>query len=301
MQGELFSNNLAYFVALYETLDYAAAARKLPMSYQGLRKSIAKLEQGLEVELFTHNPSGRLQPTEYADILYEQAQHWLADTVHLDRQFKRIAELSRKAIYIGFANGALPFMGYELVSAFEERYPRLTLKIVEDYSTVINQALQDGEYPFVITTGPFDENIELIELARGAYYAWLPEDHPLASHESLTFADLANKTVLVLPEEEKGSATLSQIIASQVPDVDFLRVSDFFWLLAYVMQGKGVGICVDWLNGAISDHTDIASVPIESDVDWRIGLARREGAVLSDDEQCAMDFILEWFETRIRR
>ena len=300
MQGELFSNNLNYFVTLYETLDYASAARKLPMSYQGLRKSIAKLEQGLEVELFEHDASGRLHPTEYADLLYEQAEHWSADIMHLGKQFSRISELSRKVVHIGFANGALAFMGYELITEFEKRYPRLALRIVEDYSTVINQALQDGEYPFVVTTGPFDENVELVELARGTYCAWMPEGHPLAGRDTMSFADLAGETVLILPEEEKGSATLSQTVAESVPDIEFVRVSDLFWLLAHVMQGKGVGIGIDWLNGAIGDHTDIVAVPIESNLCWSIGLTKRGGAVLSEDETAAMNFILEWFEERVK-
>ena len=52
--------------------SYVDAARAIPMSYQGLRKSIDSLELALKMLLFSKLADGSLISTEQTDLLYER-------------------------------------------------------------------------------------------------------------------------------------------------------------------------------------------------------------------------------------
>lgn len=291
MHGSYFSNNLNYFTALYETLDYTIAARKLRMSYQGLRKAMLKLEQDLELELFAHDEDGHLRPTEYAEALYEQVQQWDVEAIQLEDRFKVIAEKSRKAIYVGFANGTLPFMGFGLVTEFEQEFPHLTLRIVEEHGSVIDQSLHDGDYPFAMTTGPFDDDFELVEVVECKPLVWLNRSHPKARRSTLTLADLSHETVFTLTPEENFAKASEEMINNEAARVTYVHVSNPFWLLTNVIQGFGIGIGIDWLDHALGNQVDIASVPLESNLRWHIGLVKRKDIELSADQRLALDFL----------
>lgn len=59
--------------------SYVDAARAIPMSYQGLRKSIDSLELALKMLLFSKLADGSLISTKQADLLYERTICWYED------------------------------------------------------------------------------------------------------------------------------------------------------------------------------------------------------------------------------
>ena len=66
------TEQLYYFELAYTEGSFSAAARKVPVSHQGLTKSIRSLERELGVTLFAPDPdTGLPAPTPYAQELYE--------------------------------------------------------------------------------------------------------------------------------------------------------------------------------------------------------------------------------------
>lgn len=68
-EGRMNTEQLYYFELAYSEGSFSAAARKVPVSHQGLTKSIRSLERELGVALFTPDPeTGLPAPTPYAHV-----------------------------------------------------------------------------------------------------------------------------------------------------------------------------------------------------------------------------------------
>ncbi len=84
------SEQLRNFALAYRTHNFAAAARAIPMTAQGLTKSIRTLEIELGVTLFKHDKeSGSQVPTPYADEL-------IAYSTDIDERLRQLRKAIRR-------------------------------------------------------------------------------------------------------------------------------------------------------------------------------------------------------------
>lgn len=123
---------LHYFITVYETSNFTAAAGKLHISQQGLSKSIQNLEKELECTLFFREHSG-LKATKMGEIFYKQA-------VHLNKEYEKSMKIieaarnERKLLKVGFASstfGALTGIDTALLH-FQGLHPDITLEIFNE-------------------------------------------------------------------------------------------------------------------------------------------------------------------------
>lgn len=85
------TEQLYYFELAYTEGSFSAAARKVPVSHQGLTKSIRSLERELGVTLFAPDPdTGLPAPTPYAQELYEFVTVFHSNLRLLNEAFKRL-------------------------------------------------------------------------------------------------------------------------------------------------------------------------------------------------------------------
>ena len=89
-------DQLHYFAAVYRERNIVAAAAQVPMSTQGLSKSIHRLEAELGVPLFVIEANGGRTPTEYADVLARFAWRIFDEYEQLTSDFERIQSKSAR-------------------------------------------------------------------------------------------------------------------------------------------------------------------------------------------------------------
>lgn len=90
-QKRMNTEQLYYFELAYTEGSFSAAARKVPVSHQGLTKSIRSLERELGVTLFAPDPdTGLPAPTPYAQELYEFVTVFHSNLRLLNEAFKRL-------------------------------------------------------------------------------------------------------------------------------------------------------------------------------------------------------------------
>ena len=85
-------DQISYFEMLYKEQNIIRAAARVPMSTQGLGKSIRALEREFEVPLFEIKPNGGRTPTPYAHALAIYVKHMHAARKKLKQEFDRISK-----------------------------------------------------------------------------------------------------------------------------------------------------------------------------------------------------------------
>lgn len=117
-------DQLGYFSALYQTHSVSAAALQVPMSVQGLNKSIHALESELGVTLFEAGENGSRIPTSYADAFARHVEEVGESYDHLIEIFAAIKAAEKKDHTSWLLFGGYGLCCFSLYRSFHEASSR---------------------------------------------------------------------------------------------------------------------------------------------------------------------------------
>ncbi|MEU5951183.1 LysR family transcriptional regulator [Streptomyces sp. NPDC047525] len=189
---------LRYFVAVAEELHFGRAAARLHMSQPPLSRAIKQLETEVGAALFDRSAAG-VTLTAVGAVLLDEARSLLDQA---DRVRVRVAAAAGAAsITVGILGDSTDPGAARLAGAYRRRHPQIEVRIRETDLTDPTCGLHAGLVDVALTRGPFDETgLTVHELRADPVGALLRADDPLARHESLKIADLADRRWFVFPE-----------------------------------------------------------------------------------------------------
>ena len=189
---------LNYFVAVAEELHFGRAAARLAMTQPPLSRAIKQLETDLGAVLLTRSPAG-VALTPAGTALYDETRLLLKQVDQLKSHVAIAA--GADTITIGTLANSVEQAGPDLIAAFREQHPGITVRIHEADFTDPTIGLRTGLVDIALTRAPFDDTgIATRVLRSDPMAAVLRTDDPLAGRDSLTLADLADRPWFQLPE-----------------------------------------------------------------------------------------------------
>jgi DNA-binding transcriptional LysR family regulator len=230
-------------LAVAEYLNFRRAAASMGVSQSSMSLRIKQLEQDLGILLFERRHHGVR--------LTEAGQHFLTHVAtgieHLDHAVKTAGAIAngqqgclRIGLYSPIASG---FLG-DLLHRFRELHPAIDVQITEDRARDTIRAVREECLDVTFVLGvPTVEDCHCKPLWREDLIIALPQQHRLASHSGVRWAELADETFIVRRE---GSGP-------QLYDHIVLRLADHWrepriqrsdvgrdTLMTMVSQGYGV-------------------------------------------------------------
>ncbi|WP_309744316.1 LysR family transcriptional regulator [Chamaesiphon sp. OTE_20_metabat_361] len=214
--------DLRYFLAVVEAGSITSAAEKLHVAQPYLTRKIAALEKRLgdsaeptlreRVELFDRkkrphqlNQTGRAF-LEAARVIVEKLDLAVENTHRI-----RLGEIAGKLGYltVGFtsamANGILP----DILGAFKQNYPNISLILSEETSSNQIQRLRDRATDLMFVYQYLDlteslaatADLDVLLLVRESLVVVLPARHPLADRSVISLADLRDES-FIMPDRQ---------------------------------------------------------------------------------------------------
>jgi len=253
------TRELAYFVAVAETLHFGRAAEGLGLAQPALSKAVRSLERRLEVTLFERT-SRRVELTPAGEVLLDEARKALAAVAAAARRTRRAG---RGVPYLTLA--AKPDADAGLLPRILRRYEADPVAVpVELVSCHDDRAclLRDGRADLALLHTPFDDpsGLETLELRSEPRWALLPPDHPLANRSILQLDDLRGEPV--------GRW-------AGYPDDGGVEITDLTKLLRVTARGRAVGLLPRSVLDSL-DH-DLVTVPVVDAAPARLLLAWPQG------------------------
>lgn len=284
------SNQLEYFKIIYEKRNLQAAARAIPMSYQGLLKSLATLEAEFEVVLFARLSDGSLCPTAYAEVLKAHIEKIDETLEHLEHEFRKLDRSAQSELKIAAASGSVGILGPRFAESFSEKYPGIRLSWSELPDFDVDKAIRDDQYNLGISATPFDDSLRTIPLHVERRCMWVRQDDPLAQKDVLTVKDLDGYCIGVVGEHFKNHQMLLDSCEQHQVTPEKIEIrNELFWLYCYAKEPNHVAFTVENAQSLLGDDPLIACIPIEG-FDWGLGLSYRKNAELQPDEYTFIDF-----------
>ena len=201
----LENRHLKYFLEVANLLHVTKAAERLHIAQPALTQNMQQLESELGVQLF-HRAGRRLTLTEAGRVFRVEAETSLRQFSHAQRAAQRAARGELGTLVLGFQSTAGLAVVPQLVQCFRSAYPEVEIVLSELGTVAQNRALLAGEIDVGLMYTTLSGEFAYRELIPESLVIALPEDHRLASRDSIALKDLADET-LILP-----SPTISEVL-----------------------------------------------------------------------------------------
>lgn len=156
-------SNLEYFAVVAEELNVTKAAERLYISQQSLSNQIIKLENELNVKLFTRTPS--LSLTYAGACLLDHARHILDLHNQMLSEIEDIKNNKRGMIKIGVSHTRGRVLLPNILPSFQAKYPLYEVNLIEGNTETLENKLRHGEIDVVLSFTPrIQDGIESIKL-----------------------------------------------------------------------------------------------------------------------------------------
>ncbi|TQI79717.1 DNA-binding transcriptional LysR family regulator [Serratia fonticola] len=265
------SRQLRAFVTLAELGRYHLAAARLCITQPALSKQIQALETQLNTRLFERGRQGALL-TASGEALFPRARELLTqhEQFHLHALQVVKGEAGRLALGFGLSSFHL---APQLVAAFRQRYPAVTIGLEDLPSERQCQLLREGRLQAGFVRLPVAAPLRVQPLLNERLVLAAPS--ALAIRAESVLADFHRLPLLqLLPERGRGlSEQALRFIAAQGVEANVVQqAEDIQTLLALVAAGVGAALLPQSIMYIAPAGIDILPLSGEQTA-WQVGLA----------------------------
>lgn len=234
---------LQYFQTLAHVLHYTQAAAELHIAQPSLSYSIKELEKELGVKLFEKD-SRHIKLTIYGEQFLPYAERILSMLDEGVNVLHQMAGSAQQIIRLGYFHSIsaslIPSIMLDIYG--QDQNQNIRFQFAEAASFDLFQMLKKGELDFSFCLHQ-DEELESVVVMRQPLYLAVPEHHPLAKRESVTFQDFAREPVVMLDKPSNLRTQLDRVYAKNglTPNVVF-EVRECNTALQYVALHFGVSV-----------------------------------------------------------
>ena len=244
---------LTYFVAVSEQKSFTKAAEILRIAQPALGLQIRQLEQQLKVQLFVRHSRG-VELTEAGGILLEHARDILERVESARAALRDSAPAQGERITIGMAPSISAMLSYPLIKLGAQKFPNVTIVLVEELSSVLLEWLESGRIDIAI-------GYELLNSAKVSGDPLFIQDFFLVQsprakprRRKINFAELAN-IELLMPASPHGLRELMEAGAARLGL--HLKIRFEVQSISVLKELVEQGICATVLSyGAVARECD---------------------------------------------
>lgn len=282
---------IEYFTLVYQTRNFSAAAKLVPMSPQGLSKSIHSLENELGVPLFV-DVNGALTPTVYAEEFLAYAHEANISRNKLEESFKRIRAREQLEIRLGTSLGILGFIGEDIIDEFQKEHPNIHVSYNELNDSYCEAGLLNGAYDLAFTLAPYDDRFVTEELYATQVHFWLNTEKTGIFRDTLKIEDFHGRDIALPGKDFQIYKTLTKRCEEKgIIPKGFFTSAEIFWLYEFAAKGRGLAFTLPHLVklSVFTGNDEVRALPLEN-VAWKFGLSYLSTYQLQDHEKAFIEY-----------
>lgn len=274
---------IEYFCLAAKAGSFSAAAKSAFVTQQTLSASVAALEGEVGAPLFHRRRQG-IELTDFGMQFLPKCELVLSAVRNAEDFATRWCESARRTAAFAYATASLRDEGDGFTLAtlrdFRAGHDEIDLRLFELTSDACLAAVERGSVDMAYVVGRPDPAVfEFTHLADGHLLVAVPEAHPLAAHQAISFADLADVELFPVPDLDVSYRRIVEGFARYGLTPCYAPVP--FSLDAareFVRSGQGVDFSP--AHNAEAPHEGITYVPLveEDAFTLPLGLASKLGA-----------------------
>lgn len=186
-------NQLEQLIAIAKNQTLSQAAKELLISQPALSRSMQRLEETLEAQLFDRYKN-KVVLNENGKLAVKYAHKILAER---DKMVENIQKLNKSFTTLTLAS-CTPAPIWDIEPLINSTYPEVKIESKVIDKDILVPALKNQEFQLIIS--PFeiiDKDIACYPYLEEDLYLSIPDNHPLKDKKEVSFSDLANQTMLL--------------------------------------------------------------------------------------------------------
>jgi DNA-binding transcriptional LysR family regulator len=282
-------DQLHTFLEIVRLKSFSKAAQTCYRTQPAISAQVRQLEQELHAELFERFGS-RISLTTAGRIFADYA----AQMLDLRRRAQdAIAELEanpRGELVIAANESTCIYVLPQVFSEFRQQFPAVQLQVHRSYGSRVVEAVMDNSADFGLTQLPVEEKrLQVVSIYHDEIRLMVPARHPLASHKTVSPADLTEH-FLVLPQEGKTRTRLNEWLESVEDEIRIsMELDSTEMMKRFVLAGLGVTfLSISACREEIEAGKLVAIPLLPEPMVRRLGLIYRKDKALS---KAALGFI----------
>ncbi|CUB06015.1 LysR family transcriptional regulator [Marinomonas fungiae] len=284
------------FLSVAESLSFAQAANQLHLSQPALSLAIKGLEEALGGKLLTRT-TRTIALTPEGDALVPIAKRLLAQWQDAEDEMKQRFALQMGKISIAampsFAGSLLP----KAIQQYHQRFPNIQIAIDDVLSDIVVERVANNSVELGVTFEPqHSEGLTFYPLYNDEFIAILPNHHPLASQQELTWAALLQHNFITL----QRPSSVRKMIENTLKDanIDLTVAFDAHQLttvIRMVSEGMGVAVVPATCRQQIREQ-NVVERPITSpSIARTVGVICKPRSMLSIAAAAMLDTLMDAF------
>ncbi len=284
---------LQAFVAVAEQRSFRAAAEQIHLSGPACSRRIEKLESILGARLFNRT-TREVELTPLGRTFLDSARAALDDLEAALLGITDIAGTRRGRVTVACVPSAAIHFLPAAVRSFSERYPHISIRVVDEGAGQVLAGVLAGECDFGIGfVGGKVPGLDFTPLRADPFVLAVPRGHALARRRTIAWPQLAGERLIAVARSSGNRQLLDDALAraGQRPAYSF-EVSHVATLLGMVEAGLGLAAVPRLALPA--SHPSLVGVALTGPaVSRRLGLATRHGVALSAPSRVFHDHLRE--------
>ncbi|OXS21808.1 LysR family transcriptional regulator [Pseudomonas rhodesiae] len=286
---------LRSFVEVVHRGGFTQAGKTLHISQSAVSKQVAQLEYSLGTPLLERTGS-HIRLTAAGRVVLQRAEAMLRLQSELQSELDDMQQLTRGELRLGLPQLGGDTLFAELFAEYRQRYPNVTIQLLEGGTRSIEQAILNGELEVGGSLMPSDPAFAWQAFCDEPLDALLPVDHPLAQQPQVRLEALADTPFLMY----QRSFVLNDRLLQACQSLGFTpkeagRSGQADFLAALVAAGQGVVLLPSVVARGLV-RPGVVRVPLQAPdyLRWDIAFIWREGAYLSKAAQAWLALLREY-------
>ncbi len=252
---------LKYFLAVAESKSFVRAASQLYISRQAVSKSIAQLEDELQVSLFMRDPNGAYL-TPAGIMFYERVRNSILELDQVQEEIRQYGTHFHQVIRVAFTIGTLQFFEKK-VQQFTRSQGNISIQYMECSSQTCQAMLQEHKVDLAITSRPLQEDaFDVQTMFQSPYGVLLKNQEELATMPKLEISDLQWLPIGCFSDGQTEQLCSSLGLVPQYVGIDLLR------LITLAAEGS----CATLMPRGLLPKSipDLIWLPLELEQQWQV-------------------------------
>ena len=295
------TNQLEYFIALAETLNFTKAAERCYISQTAMTQQIKSLEKIIGVPLFSRDKH-HVELTAAGKVYLNEARVIISRSNEALKLARLVSEGTSGELTIGYCRGFGQSDFADPLRKFHQAYPSIKINLFCDNTSILFEALGRGDCDLILTPTP---KIRDFADAKHKYIksypvlAVLPAGHPLSDREALTYKDLEFEDFIMMepsnrPKDQMEESVLIYERGGYYPNIVGMEGNPET-LILMICVGLGISIMPEYIMKLYQNDSRIRTIPLIKED----GLAENidfEVNYLSGNMNPAVEHMLEMLE-----
>lgn len=190
---------LRYVEAAGRLGSIAEAARELSISQSSITAAIDALEFGLEYDLFQRTPAKGIHPTPAGTKALDIIRSFLHESKQFEAELQSIGGNTSGIVRIACYATAAPAFLPAILRDLTRNFPSMSIQVLEGNMAAVMGFLDEGRADLAFTYDVVTQSVHAFEpLFEAPPYALISKNDPLSEAKSVSFADLAEKPMVLL-------------------------------------------------------------------------------------------------------